>query len=116
MLREEKQHGLDVTDQTAPPAAVLIPVEQAVVGERRRRLSNSNLKALAVSMDEVGMLDPISVVAIDNEYRLIAGQHRLAAAKHLGWHGILAIILDLDDLDRQLATLDENLAGMCSAR
>ena len=40
---------------------------------------------------------------------LVTGHHRLAAAKKLGWEEIPAIKLYMDDIDRQLWEIDENL-------
>jgi ParB-like chromosome segregation protein Spo0J len=40
---------------------------------------------------------------------LIAGRHRLAAAEKLGWETIECFYVDMDDLDRQLWEIDENL-------
>jgi|SRR6266536_4075834 len=42
-------------------------------------------------------------------FGLIAGRHRLEAAKSLGWIEIPAIVTDPSDLDRRLAEIDENL-------
>ena len=40
---------------------------------------------------------------------LVVGNHRVAAARMLGWTTIRATIKDLDELDAELAEIDENL-------
>ena len=77
------------------------------------------VSALSESMKQVGLLNPVTVwkadiivnhVAVDG-FGLIAGLHRIEAAKLLGWEEIDAHIVDLPDLKRQLAECDENLCG-----
>jgi ParB family chromosome partitioning protein len=49
------------------------------------------------------------VVRVGEAYEMVAGRHRLAAAKQLGWSEIPAVVVELDDVDRLLAEIDENL-------
>ena len=53
-----------------------------------------------------GLLHPI---AITPDKTLISGLHRIKACESLGWKEIPAIMLDLDEVDRQLAEIDENI-------
>ena len=41
--------------------------------------------------------------------RLISGHHRLRACEALGWTDISARVVDYDDIDAELAEIDENL-------
>jgi ParB family chromosome partitioning protein len=59
------------------------------VGERTRR-DLGDVVALAESIDDIGLLHPITV---DETGRLLAGARRLAACKHLGWTEIPARIV-----------------------
>jgi ParB family chromosome partitioning protein len=54
-----------------------------------------DIEGLARSMNEIGLLHP---VAIDADYRLIAGERRILAAKMLGWQAIEAHFVDLENL------------------
>ena len=67
------------------------PIGGIVVGERHRR-DMGDIAALAASMRELGLLQPV-VVRPDG--RLIAGQRRLQAAKLLGWTEIPITVVDL---------------------
>jgi ParB family transcriptional regulator, chromosome partitioning protein len=53
-----------------------------------------------------GLLNPISISA---KNVLIAGRNRLEACRKLGWKKIAATVLTLDDIDCQIAEIDENL-------
>lgn len=76
---------------------------------RYRALSRARVKALADSIAVIGLLNPITVRATGNEYTLVAGRHRLEAARLLGWQEIEATIVELSDIDTMLAEIDENL-------
>lgn len=66
------------------------------IGDRYRK-DMGDIEGLARSMNEIGLLHP---VAIDADYRLIAGERRILAARMLGWERIEAHFVDLDDLLR----------------
>ena len=68
-----------------------LPIGGIVVGERHRR-DMGDIAALAASMRELGLLQPV-VVRPDGV--LIAGQRRLHAAKLLGWTEIPVTVVDL---------------------
>lgn len=85
-------------------------VENIAVSERMRGLVSERVQALAASMQEIGLKTPISVCIKDDTPHLIAGLHRLEAAKHLGWEEIDCLVLDDSDIDAQLWEVDENLA------
>lgn len=82
------------------------------VADRLRKVDDEKVRALAASMKEVGLITPITIRENDMlgvGYRLIAGAHRLAAAKFLKWDSISAIIVTASDLDARIAEIDENL-------
>ena len=83
-----------------------IPILQINVNTGRREADPEAVQKLADSISRVGLLNPITV---DQEYTLIAGLHRLEAAKRLGWLEIECTIKNLDGLLAQLAEIDENL-------
>lgn len=80
------------------------------VGERLRQVNEGKVGEIAKSMEMVGLLSPIIVYSPDSETMdLVAGAHRLRAAKTLGWSTIDAYVMDGDGLHAQLAEIDENL-------
>lgn len=86
---------------------------------RLRDLDPAQVSALAESIKEVGLLNPITVYPREivrsgqsvSGYGIIAGAHRFEACKSLGWQEIPAVVVDLDDDDRVIAECDENLCG-----
>ena len=61
---------------------------------------------LAESMRKIGQLSPIIVT---KDFTLVAGLHRLEAAKLLGWESLRAEVRDYDEIEARLAEIDENL-------
>ena len=83
-----------------------IHIFQIKINDGRREADPEAVHELADSISKVGLLNPITV---DQEYTLIAGLHRLEAAKLLGWAEIECSVNDLDGLLAELAEIDENL-------
>jgi uncharacterized ParB-like nuclease family protein len=96
-----------------------IPLDRIRIGNRLRNLNEDQVVRLIDSIALVGLLNPITVcvptiVEIADPmtgYRLIAGAHRFEACRRLGMTEITANIVELPELKRQLAEIDENLAG-----
>ena len=86
---------------------------------RLREVDPAQVKALAESIKEVGLINPITVYPRDiirngqtvEGYGLVAGAHRLEACKSLGWSEVPVVVVDLNDNDRIIAECDENLCG-----
>jgi ParB-like chromosome segregation protein Spo0J len=80
---------------------------------------NAEVQKLAISMQQSGMLAPITVryryhddipsSNCEDGYELIFGHHRLVAAKLLGWENINAIEVECSDVDAKLMEIAENL-------
>lgn len=96
-----------------------IPLDLIEDGQRLRDLSEATVVALVNSIGDVGLLNPITVYPrklfrggnqIDG-YGLVAGLHRKVACERLGLVEIEANVVELGDLERQIAECDENLCG-----
>lgn len=85
---------------------LLLPLDKIRLGRRLRETCPDAVTTLAASMDRIGLLCPIVVTAT---HVLVAGAHRLAAARSLGWKAIAATVLDIDERAAIVAEIDENL-------
>ena len=83
-----------------------MPIDDITVGDRKRPLQDEKVQELAESMDRLGLLNPITLSPTGV---LLAGWHRLQAARLLGWEAIEANMVSLDELDGELVQIDENL-------
>lgn len=75
----------------------------------RREFSNSELKSLADSISQSGILQPLTVRRSNDMYELIAGERRLRAAKLCGMSTVPCIIVDMSDRDSAILALVENI-------
>jgi ParB family chromosome partitioning protein len=98
---------------------MIIPISNVVVDDRIRGISQATVDVLKASINEVGLLNPITVGrtivvrsgSAQDGYTLIGGLHRLEAAKSLGWDKIEATVTDLSGPHAVIAECDENLCG-----
>lgn len=82
-----------------------------------RKSDAATVTMLKESMAAVGLLNPITVSRATRHdgpseiitYQVIAGRHRIQAARELGWSEIDAMIVDLDAPHAELCEIDENL-------
>ena len=82
-----------------------IPISEIKVNPGRRKAAPADVRELADSIAEIGLLNPVTV---SQSRTLIAGRHRLEAAKLLGWTEIECVVSDLEGLRAELAEIDEN--------
>lgn len=86
-----------------------LPTDKISLRSDARTVSPEAVAALEASIAEVGLINPIRVRVAGDGWEVIAGAHRLAATKNLGLAEIEAIVYAADDIDAELAMIDENL-------
>lgn len=93
-----------------------LPTAQIFVRKDARKADDANVTSLMSSIREIGIINPLRVRVSgsveDNgldSYEVIAGAHRLRAARKLGIELVPCILVDDDDLHAELAMIDENL-------
>jgi ParB family transcriptional regulator, chromosome partitioning protein len=100
------------TDEAAVSGGLLeVPVDAIQPNKRQPRsvFEDEALDALATSIQEVGVLQPIVVRRSTNGYELIAGERRLRAAKKAGLATIPVVVRDSDDTESLREALIENI-------
>jgi len=89
-----------------------VPVNAVAPNPRqpRTRFDDETIEALAASIREVGILQPVVVRRSgDAAYELIAGERRLRAAKLAGLATVPVVVRDSDDSDTLREALIENI-------
>ena len=93
-----------------------LSVERIIVARNAPPLDEATVNALVESMGRVGLINPVTVWRPTGVMpELIAGHHRLEAARRLQWEQIDAYVIEGDDHDQQAAVgaeirgIDENL-------
>ena len=77
--------------------------------KRRTTLNPKTVHDIAESILEVGLKVPILVREDGARFVLVEGLHRLEACKSIGFTEIEASVVQLDDAERELWEIDENL-------
>lgn len=83
-----------------------IKISDIKINPGRREAEPKAIEELAKSISAVGLMNPVT---LDQNNTLIAGLHRLEAAKLLGWTEIECTAMGMDDVQAELAEIDENI-------
>lgn len=87
-----------------------LPIAAISVGNRLRDADQEAVKRIAASMNEIQQISPIEVMEDqDGRYHLVAGLHRLEAAKLNNEQTIRAVLFGGDEFTAKLREIDENL-------
>jgi ParB family chromosome partitioning protein len=92
--------------------AEMFDIERIVVGERLRAVDPDHVAVIADSIRQCGrVLQPVAITqTLGGDWMLVAGAHRLAAARMVGLTEIPVVIHDaLNGLQAKLIEIDENL-------
>jgi ParB family chromosome partitioning protein len=96
----------------APSGLMEVPVNAVAPNPKqpRTRFDDETIAALAASIREVGILQPLVVRrAGDGRYELIAGERRLRAAKAAGLASVPIVLRDSEDSELLREALIENI-------
>jgi ParB family transcriptional regulator, chromosome partitioning protein len=96
----------------APTGLMEVPVNAVAPNPKqpRTRFDDETIAALAASIREVGILQPLVVRrAGDGRYELIAGERRLRAAKAAGLASVPIVLRDSEDSELLREALIENI-------
>ena len=102
-LSPEQEISL-MTESTRPTERYeWVPIDKIKIVDRHRK-DLGDIKSLATSIAEVGLINPLTV---NPEYILLSGRRRLEALKLLGWKDVPVHILDTEN--PTLLEHDENV-------
>lgn len=99
-------NGVHEGDEVTVEISCLVPGRY----QPRRDFDEEALNALADSISEKGILQPLLVRSVDNgKYEIIAGERRFRAAEKAGLSSVPVIIKNMDDREVLEVALIENL-------
>jgi ParB family chromosome partitioning protein len=96
-------------DVELPTTTVNIDKIRLPVKQPRRYFDPEKLNQLVQSVKEHGILQPLLVRAVNDEFELVAGERRLRAAKEAGLTEVPIISKELSDIQTLQIALVENL-------
>ena len=96
------------TKESESMKVVSLPLDRVFPNpaQPRKHFDSISLEELTASVEEFGILQPITVRKVKNGYEIVAGERRYRAAENAGLDTIPAIILNVDE---KKSALLENL-------
>lgn len=100
-----------VEEASSPPGSAELLLDQITprADQFRRSFDPSSIEALATSISELGLLEPIVVRPRGGGFEIVAGERRYRALRQLGWERAPVRIVAFDDVQAELAGAVENL-------
>lgn len=115
-VRAERPTGLGrglaaLIPQRPGTGAVEIPLDRVHTNpwQPRRSMDDEALEALAASIAEHGVIQPVLVTEVADGFRLVAGERRVRAARLVGLERIPAVVRQLADREQLELALVENV-------
>ena len=111
LIGEEPQEPIKV-DQQPRQGLIKLKVDKIKSNpyQPRTKVDEEKLSELSASIKEKGIIQPVVVRQVGEEFELVAGERRLLAAKRLGWEEIPAVMVGkLSKEDMLELSLIENL-------
>ncbi len=96
-------------DRSSGPHEILLAEIHVNPNQPRRDVEHANLDALATSIADHGVLQPILVTETLDGYRVVAGERRVQAARLAGLETIPAVVRQLADREQLELALVENV-------
>jgi ParB family transcriptional regulator, chromosome partitioning protein len=103
---------LRVQELESTGVASLLPVSGILPNpwQPRRVFNETKLTELAESIREVGLMQPIVVRRVGDDYQIVAGERRWRAHKMLSIDSIKAVVADCTDSDMAVLAMVENIS------
>jgi ParB/RepB/Spo0J family partition protein len=86
-----------------------IELSKLYVGKANVRKNPGDVRELAESIREKGVLEPVLARPVGGRYELVIGSRRFAAAKEAGLKRIPAVVREMDDEEAIVVSLIENV-------
>ena len=100
----------DLVDDNEVVTSVAARIIKDNPWQPRRYLDSDNMNDLIENVKLNGIVQPLLLNLRDNQYFLIAGQRRLAAARHLGFANVPARVFEVSDEEARVISITENLS------
>jgi ParB family chromosome partitioning protein len=107
--REEGGFEPGSTVEAGSPSTIVVDQIDPNPFQPRRQFDPAEIAALADSLRQHGMIQPVLVRAVHDRYQLIAGERRLRAAVEAQLHEVPVRVMDLDDRRVSELAMVENL-------
>jgi hypothetical protein len=114
-LREKSKHKERMApkhERTKSLTRMTHEIELATIRENPRPVRGIDETAVARLVDSIGLVGQLEPIVLTTDRVLVFGRQRIAAQRARGATTIMAMIVDLPDVQARVATLDENLCRL----
>lgn len=89
----------------------VVPIEKLIANpdQPRRRFAQNDLDDLSASIKEKGILQPLLVRAVEDNFEIVAGERRWRAAQMANLHEVPVIVRDYTDTEVLEVAIVENI-------
>lgn len=100
-----------VEEASSPPQSGEVPLDSITprTDQFRRIFDQDKIEALAASISELGLLEPIVIREKEGGFEIVAGERRYRALRQLGWERAPVHVVSFTDAQAELAGAVENL-------
>lgn len=111
LIKDSSQEKEDVREQKTSNEVILIDINKIAPNphQPRKRFDDDKIQELADSIQQHGVIQPITVRSIENGYEIIAGERRWRASRRAGLKEVPCLIENYTEQDNLLVALIENL-------
>lgn len=104
-----KNISLFTDEEKLNPSSIAIEKIKLPSSQPRRYFSSQSMETLIASVKKDGILQPLLVRPLNDEYELVAGERRYRAAQKVGLLEVPVVVREMSDLETTQYALTENL-------
>lgn len=110
-MSEEKQNILDIINGKQTGKVIEIAIDEIKPSRYQPRIKfdEESLSELKVSIEQSGLIQPITVREVDSHYEIIAGERRFRACKLAGFKTVPCYVLSPSENEAAEMALVENI-------
>lgn len=111
LIKDSSQENENAKERKASNEVILIDINKIAPNpnQPRKRFDDVKIQELADSIQQHGVIQPITVRSIENGYEIIAGERRWRASRKAGLKEVPCLIENYSEQDNLLVALIENL-------
>lgn len=99
-------------ERTKPLTRMTHEIELSTIRENPRPVRGIDDTAVAILAESIGLVGQLEPIVLTTDRVVVSGRQRIAAQRARGATTIMAMLVDLPDLQARIATLDENLCRL----
>lgn len=105
---KENQSGIQISENPEYQELEITSIDPNP-NQPRKRFNQAELDELAITIQNIGVIEPVVVRKINDRYQLISGERRWRACKQAGYRKIPAVVKQVDEMQALEMGIIENI-------